>query len=72
MNHPFCGLPQMPMRSEAVSNFLTQSYVLDTLGGDDGHGGAEVKMYDVVMRQSLNERGNAKLVKAARVSLASC
>ena len=33
MNHPFCALPQVPMLSEAVSNYLTQSYILDTLGG---------------------------------------
>ena len=36
----------MPMRSEAVSNFLTQSYVLDTLGGDNGHGGVKELMYE--------------------------
>ena len=33
INHPFCGLPQVPVLSEAMSNYLTQSYVLDTLGG---------------------------------------
>ena len=48
LNHLFRGLPQVPRVPEAVSVYLTQSCVLDTLGGDDGHGGAEVKMYDVV------------------------
>ena len=46
MNHPFCGLPQVPVLSEAVSNYLTQSYVLDTLGGDNGHGGVKELMYE--------------------------